>query len=517
MAITFYQKPISDSATVPVLVNYTPVVPYTITRTSGIGSLFYYKIVLEIYTGSTGVADNKIAELKQTRNPYPNDLILDFARAIFDVGEIIKTELDTTRLDLNDTVQPINPIWKISLANVNVLFSSNNSQVRTITVRASESYSTSATAIPTKDITGAITDSKIYINGSEDLAFPRSAIAFNYQPSGVNAVMYENQLSGDTKRFLSEMPLDTVKADFKSYNYNNVGGLKYIHYVTDLDWQCLGFMNGADQFGSNARGFVVEYYNGESAGNFYFFRNDTGNGGEDPVAGATLNDEDLILYMGVAPKNLEEQAISTSARPSNQFSGAWTHYRIFAVSDIVTYPSIASYTPMSADYWFVKGCGNTVTVTDAVQRRYRPVRLSWLNKFGCWETYTFFGKSTEVVEITKTEYEKMLGNFSDQIYSYSNYERQKATSTVSSKVKLTIGTEYISERLVPYIESLIKSKEVYKHHSPESSAGAYNLNSPEQAVIVTQSNFVRKNSANDKMIQYSISLEYANNFNTNAQ
>ena len=37
-----------------------------------------------------------------------------------------------------------------------------------------------------------------------------------------------------------------------------------------------------------------------------------------------------------------------------------------------------------------------------------------------------------------------------------------------------------------------------------------------QGVMVTDTSFVRKTVANDKMIQYTIKIEYANNINTNS-
>ncbi len=520
MAITFYQKPLDDSATVPVITNYTPVVPYVVSRNSSISSLFYYKLILEVYSGSSVVADNIIARLKQTRNPYSIDLTLGMARAVFDIRNIVKSQIYTAILDGNDGAIPYNFMWRICEADPSKIFSTTTGQVQTITVRAIESFSTASDTIATDDVSGAITNTKIYINASEDLTFPRNTVAFNYQPDGANAVLYNYQLDGDTKQFLSEMPLDTVHADFMKYNYNGEGGLKYINYVDKADWMSLAFMNGVDQFGSNGRGYVVEYYNGETKGLSWFFQNKPSMGGVDPVAGSTLDDEGLILYAGCGPENLETQTITTLARPSNQFSGAWTHYRVFMVSNTSAIPPIPglTYSAVSASYWFVRGCATYFGSTGNKQYRYKPIRLSWVNRFGCLDTYTFLGKSTETAEITRTEYEKLIGNFNTDIYSYGDYERQKSTSSVSYKVKLTIGTEYISERLVPFIESLIKSKEVYMHHSPEETGSdAANFNTPAQAVIVTQSNFVRKTSVNDKTIQYSINLEYANNPNTNAQ
>ena len=86
---------------------------------------------------------------------------------------------------------------------------------------------------------------------------------------------------------------------------------------------------------------------------------------------------------------------------------------------------------------------------------------------GCWDTYTFEGKSTESVDIDRNENEKLIGNFSDSVYSYGDYERQKSTSTVTSKVKIKISTKYVSERLTPFIEGLIKSIQLINDQFPQ--------------------------------------------------
>ena len=516
MALSFVQKPISDSATVPVITNYTPLVPYVVYRDASLGSVYYYHLILEVYLGASITPGAMIAKIKQKRNNYVTDVVANLARAVFDVREIVKTRILSTVLDQNTSAYPQSPIWRIGEADTDKIISTNLGTVQEITVRAIEFYSGSAADEPAEITSDAINDGKYYINASADLTFPRDTTTSGLQPDGADAVLAPYQLDGSTKRFLSDLPLDTVEADYMGYNFNLEGGLKYINYVTPYHWQSLGFMNGVDRFGSNARGFIVEYYNGVTAGTKYYFRNESANGGQDPVTGATIDKRELILFIGCGPKNLEEQSVVTSMRPSNQFSGAWTHYRIFAVSETFYNPS--GNTPVSANYWFIRGCSKYFGgELERQAYRNKPVRLTWLNSLGCWDTYTFEGKSTESVDIDRNENEKLIGNFSDSVYSYGDYERQKSTSTVTSKVKIKISTKYVSERLTPFIEGLIKSKEVYVHSDEDYGVTGMDWDGIRQGVVVTQSSFIRKTSVNDKIIQYSINLEYANNFNNNSQ
>ena len=59
---------------------------------------------------------------------------------------------------------------------------------------------------------------------------------------------------------------------------------------------------------------------------------------------------------------------------------------------------------------------------------------------------------------------------------------------------------------MPFIESLLVSKEVYLVKDSTSTL----LENTSRAVMITDSNFIRKTSANDSLIEYTINLEHAN-------
>ena len=59
---------------------------------------------------------------------------------------------------------------------------------------------------------------------------------------------------------------------------------------------------------------------------------------------------------------------------------------------------------------------------------------------------------------------------------------------------------------MPFIESLLVSKEVYIIADSTSTL----LENTDKAVMITDSSFIRKTSANDGLIEYTINLEHAN-------
>jgi len=75
-------------------------------------------------------------------------------------------------------------------------------------------------------------------------------------------------------------------------------------------------------------------------------------------------------------------------------------------------------------------------------------------------------------------------------------------------LKETLNTDWITEQDANLLEKLIMSTDVYIVENADTEFT--------QGVMIIDSSFVRKTRANDKMIQYTIQIEYANNVNTNS-
>jgi hypothetical protein len=102
----------------------------------------------------------------------------------------------------------------------------------------------------------------------------------------------------------------------------------------------------------------------------------------------------------------------------------------------------------------------------------------------------------------------MLGTFNKSKYRYNNTQRGKKTRQVTAVLKETLNTDWITEQDANLLEKLIMSTDVYIVENADTEFT--------QGVVVTDSSFVRKTNANDKLIQYTIQIEYANPINTNS-
>ena len=102
----------------------------------------------------------------------------------------------------------------------------------------------------------------------------------------------------------------------------------------------------------------------------------------------------------------------------------------------------------------------------------------------------------------------MLGTFNKSQWRYNNTQRGKATRQTTAVLKETINTDWITEADSVLIEKLIMSTDVYIVENSDTDFT--------EGVLVTDSSFIKKTTANDKMIQYTINIEYANPVNTNS-
>jgi len=134
--------------------------------------------------------------------------------------------------------------------------------------------------------------------------------------------------------------------------------------------------------------------------------------------------------------------------------------------------------------------------------------LAWRNSVGGYDYFNFKMKSTQTLNVERNNYSSMLGTFNKSKWRYNNTQRGKTTRQTTAVLKETINTDWIKEEDTVLIEKLIMSTDVYIVENTDTDFT--------EGVIITDSSFIKKTSANDRMIQYTINIEYANPVNTNS-
>ena len=145
---------------------------------------------------------------------------------------------------------------------------------------------------------------------------------------------------------------------------------------------------------------------------------------------------------------------------------------------------------------------------------YEPIRLCWLNQWGCWDYYTFTKKSTKTFTTQGTTYEQLGGTWNESHYRIDSFKGGKRTFRVNTTEKIQINTDFLIEQENVMFEELINSPEVYilKEYSTDASNSALNQYvTPTRIITTTQT---RKTVANDKLIQYTFEIEKSKTLRT---
>jgi hypothetical protein len=132
----------------------------------------------------------------------------------------------------------------------------------------------------------------------------------------------------------------------------------------------------------------------------------------------------------------------------------------------------------------------------------RPVILSYVNKFGAKNTFAFTLKHTEEIMTTSESFKRNVVNYNS--LSSANVEHASRKLIKASKQSFTINTDYINEYYVKQLEELILSEYVWAS-IPQVSDSLI-------PVTITDKKIAKKNHLNDKLIQYTFSIEVARDY-----
>jgi len=132
----------------------------------------------------------------------------------------------------------------------------------------------------------------------------------------------------------------------------------------------------------------------------------------------------------------------------------------------------------------------------------RPVVLNYVNKYGAKNSFAFTLKHTEDITSTSESFKRNVVNYGS--LSTTNVEHASRKLVKAAKQSFTINTDYINEYYVQQLEELILSEYVWAS-IPHVSSGLI-------PVTITDKKIAKKNHINDKLIQYTFTLEVARDY-----
>ena len=127
--------------------------------------------------------------------------------------------------------------------------------------------------------------------------------------------------------------------------------------------------------------------------------------------------------------------------------------------------------------------------------RYKPVKVLFFNRWGALQEVWFFRKSVESLTASREEFKRAVISTAG---SYSPLAHPRSNFNVQSKRKITINTGYVDESYNDIMQEILQSEKVWI----EQDTVRY-------PVIVTSNSLEFKTSVNDKLVDYSLELDYA--------
>jgi len=135
-----------------------------------------------------------------------------------------------------------------------------------------------------------------------------------------------------------------------------------------------------------------------------------------------------------------------------------------------------------------------LTVTNEEECKFTPLKITFINKYGTLQDIWFFKRSNEALT-TKTE------DFKKNIISAASYDiskHQNKTLEKNGKEKLTLNTGYYPETYNDVFKEMQLSEDCW-----------IEIDSKTLPIKVTSSSFAYKTQLNDKIINYTIEVEFA--------
>ena len=477
MAITIEQRPLYK--TLPVGQD----IIFTVKDDTVVANQLRVKFIAEVYISDNSGSIVDPANLAATLKTTPNNAGV----SIFNFRQILESYVSADNLPnlststkyknnpVNDHFRPpIHIIDKYSIANksikwVKVLFKIQYKSGNAIIVAGYDELS---------DLYLVFNG---YVTNEEPLA-SHSVVGFGYNidgfPSGSGYIQ-----TGNTSKFLTNAPT-TQYAQLTDY-----GTLAMFNMLTVAQ---TGSSAVAPNNTGNSIYFVsIKLYDsaGVLLGTPIQIVNIGGFGGYTAASDSALT---KLLYIGCYPANL------------NNWSTDWdTHKANVSYYTIQAFEDAAGSDAITQEY----------TINIINECTYEPIRLTWLNKLGAWDYYTFMKKSVKSIKTKGVTYTQLGGTWNESTFKIDGYKGGKKSFRVNAKESIKINTDFVTEQDAVWFEELMNSPEIYilNGYSTDlfQGLGQFSgiINKYIQPVLLTTSSYIRKTRANDKLIQYTFEIE----------
>jgi hypothetical protein len=138
---------------------------------------------------------------------------------------------------------------------------------------------------------------------------------------------------------------------------------------------------------------------------------------------------------------------------------------------------------------------DTIVINRICEPKYNPIKLTFINKFGALQDMWFFKKDTKDIKISKERFNRSTIN---SFGSYSTHKHQKRTLSAIGNESMTVNTGYIDESLNNAVRELLLSDKAWT-----------TIEGQVLPIDINTESLTYKNSVNDKLINYTLTFDFA--------
>ena len=162
--------------------------------------------------------------------------------------------------------------------------------------------------------------------------------------------------------------------------------------------------------------------------------------------------------------------------------------------------------------------GGTVTITDGLNKslsqvitleeiacsKFTPFRVIFYNRFGALQDIIFSKKSIKQLQTKFDKFKRSTINFNQSTFSYDRYKAQKQRIDIQGEESITLNTDFLDEDISNPIQELLMSQQIWIDENIANNQTSVN------PVLIKTSDVEFKTSVNNKVVNYTIEFEFAN-------
>lgn len=147
--------------------------------------------------------------------------------------------------------------------------------------------------------------------------------------------------------------------------------------------------------------------------------------------------------------------------------------------------------------------------------KYEPVMLAYISRYGTWNYATFFKRNEQTIDVTSQQYRTIIGNVQSGAYTYGLHNPMYKKYNTNAKRRISLNSGFVSEEFKEVMEQILLSEYVLivtadkRTVVKDGSTYTYTASNGAVAVNVATTSVVKKQSVNEKLIDYTLDLEYA--------